>query len=172
MEEGRSMVSGLDVQYYFVCKRKLWLYGKGLGIETENERVAEGTLLHERSYKNVDQKEIMIDGQFKIDAIDGEYIREVKISSKMTEADRWQLLFYLYELKKRGLQLKGLISYTKEKRTEEVILTEQYEKQLEQIIEDIGRIQELRTPPSVIHVPYCRKCAYYDFCYSGEQEEM
>jgi CRISPR-associated exonuclease Cas4 len=166
------VVSGLEVQYYFICKRKLWLYVKDLGIENDNERVAEGKLLHERSYKNVDQKELLIDGQFKIDAIDGEYIREVKISSKMTEADRWQLLFYLYELKKRGLHLKGLISYTKEKRTEEVILTTQDEERLQEIIEDIECIQELPTPPSVINVPYCRKCAYYDFCYSDEQEEI
>lgn len=166
------MASGLDIQYYFVCKRKLWLYGKGLGIETDSERVAEGTLLHERAYKNAEHRELMIDGYFKIDAIDGEYIREVKISSKMTEADRWQLLFYLHELKKRGLHLKGLISYTKEKRTEEVCLTEQDEIKIEEIIQDIVRIQSMTFPPKVINVSYCKKCAYYDFCYSGEMEEQ
>lgn len=166
------MVTGLHIQYYNVCHRKLWLYAKNIQMEEEHERVQEGKLLHERSYKNADEKELMIDQSFKVDAIDGEYVREVKVTSKMTEADRWQLLFYLYELKKRGLEKKGLISYTKEKKTEEVVLTEEDEKQINEMVSDINTIIEQEKPPKKIRLPYCRKCAYYDFCYSGEEDEV
>lgn len=163
------MLNGVHIQYYFVCHRKLWLFSKNIQLEEGHERVEAGKILHEKSYENADQKELSIDN-IKIDVIDGEYVREVKVSSKMTKADKWQLLFYLYELKKRGLNKKGLISYTKEKRTEEVILTEKDEEELDKIIQDIYRIQDFEYPPKVINVPYCKKCAYYDFCYSDEEE--
>src|SRR5690625_184128 len=123
-------LGGLHIQYYFVCKRKLWLYSKNLGMEEGYERVQDGKILHERSYKRASKKELFIDERFKVDALDGEYIREIKLSSKMSEADKYQLLFYLYQLKKRGLRRKGLVSYTKEKKTEEIILTEEDEKRL------------------------------------------
>lgn len=138
-------------------------------MEEGHERVQAGKLLHERSYKNANEKELAIDN-IKIDAIEGDYVREVKVTSKMTKSDRWQLLFYLYELKKRGLNKKGLISYTKEKKTEEVVLRDQDEKQLDKIISDIDKIVNQSNPPSVIQVPYCKKCAYYDFCYAGEMD--
>lgn len=164
------MVSGVHIQYYFVCHRKLWLYSKNIQLEEENERVQAGKLLHERSYKDTEKKELAVDN-IKIDAIDGEYVREVKVSSKMTKADKWQLLFYLYELKKRGLNKKGLISYTKEKRTEEVTLTVEDETELGNIIDNIHQIMEQHYPPKVINSPICTKCAYYDFCYAEESED-
>ncbi|HLR09411.1 MAG TPA: CRISPR-associated protein Cas4 [Bacillota bacterium] len=161
------MVSGLHIQYYFVCHRKLWLYAKNIQLEEGHERVQAGKILHDRSYKNTHDKELAIDN-IKIDAIDGKYVREVKVSSKMTQADKWQLLFYLYELKKRGLHKKGLISYTREKRTEEVNLTRRDEEKLDEIIEEIHQIIDKEKPPGVLNAPYCIKCAYYDFCYAGE----
>lgn len=161
------MVNGVHVQYYFVCHRKLWLFSKNIQLEEGHERVQAGKILHENSYKGAKKKELSI-GNIKIDAIDGDYVREVKVSSKITEADRWQLLFYLYELKKHGLNKKGLISYTKEKRTEEVVLSNEDEKKLNFIIQEIIRIQGLQQPPKTINAPYCTRCAYYDFCYSDE----
>lgn len=164
------MISGLHVQYYFVCKRKLWLYSKNIGFEQENERVLDGKLLHEKAYNYADRKELMVDQYFKIDVLDGEYVREVKLSRKMTEADRYQLLFYLYQLKKRGLVRKGLISYTKEKKTEEIVLTDEEEKKLEKIEKEILKIIQRKSVPSLVKKPYCKSCAYYDFCYADEIE--
>lgn len=164
------MIGGLHVQYYFVCKRKLWLYAKNLGLEEGHERVMDGKMLHERSYKNANKKELFVDEAIKIDVLDGEYVREVKLSSKMTEADKYQLLFYLYQLKKRGVVRKGLISYTKEKRTEEIILTEEDEKKIEAIEKEIKEWIELESVPKLIKKPYCRKCSYFDFCYVAEDE--
>lgn len=163
------MISGLHVQYFFICHRKLWLYSKNLGFETDHEKVIDGSLLHERAYKNANRKELMVDQSFKVDVIDGDYVREVKLSSKMTEADKYQLLFYLYQLKKRGLNKKGLVSYTKEKRTEEIILTEDAERKLDDIEKAIERILHSEQIPKRVKKPYCRQCAYYDFCYVSEE---
>lgn len=165
------MLGGIHVQYYFVCHRKLWLYGKNLGFEEESEKVLDGKLLHEKAYKRENQKELMINDDFKIDVLDGEYVREVKLSSKMTKADRYQLLYYLYQLKKRGLIRKGLVSYTKEKKTEEIILTKEDENELEKIEVHIKKILNSPTPPKLIKKKYCRSCAYYDFCFTTELEE-
>lgn len=140
-------------------------------MEESHERVQDGKILHERAYKRASKKEFFVDEGFKVDALDGEYIREVKVSSKMTVADRYQLLFYLYQLKKRGLIRKGLVSYTLEKKTEEIILTEKDERKLDSIQSDIESIIDRQSPPKLLKKPYCTKCAYYDFCYATERDD-
>jgi CRISPR-associated exonuclease Cas4 len=166
-----SMVSGVQMQYYKVCKRKLWLFSKGIALENEHERVIEGKILHERAYPRLEEREILVDDTFKLDVLDGEYIREIKISSKMSDADRFQMLYYLYELKKRGVMKKGLISYTKERKTEEIELTEKDEKAIEKAIKEIYTILQQPSPPALKKLPYCSKCAYYEFCFALEGDE-
>ncbi|EGL83973.1 CRISPR-associated protein Cas4 [Caldalkalibacillus thermarum TA2.A1] len=167
----RHGIGGVHIHYYALCKRKLWLYDKGITLENEHDRVLEGKVVHDKSYPYLEQKEILIDNAFKIDAIDGEYVREVKISSKMTEADRLQMLFYLYQLDLRGIRKKGLISYTKERRTEEIELTEQNKKRVRQVIAEVMKVLDMPAPPAVKRVSYCTKCAYYGFCYAMERDE-
>src|SRR5690625_1457396 len=166
------MIGGIHIQYFFICKRKLWLYAKNLGLEEDDERVIDGKLLHKRSYQQSQRKELYVDEGFKIDALDGEYVREVKLSSKMTESDKYQLLFYLYQLKKRGLHKKGLVSYTKEKKTKEVILTKDDEDKLDKIEMSILNLTSQNVPPKLVKKPYCRSCAYFDFCFADEEEDL
>lgn len=163
-------VGGLQVDYYCICHRKLWLYSKGISMETTNDRVLQGTVLHENSYKRASNKEVLINNIIKVDIIDKDYVKEVKISSKMFNADKMQLLYYLYVLKKMGIEKKGSLNYVKEKRVEEVILGEEEEKSIEEILIEIKKIIELSCPPKVKKYPYCRKCSYYDFCYVKEEE--
>ncbi|MEK4885888.1 CRISPR-associated protein Cas4 [Bacillus sp. FSL W8-0223] len=166
-----ASVGGVDLAYYRLCKRKLWLYKKGIGMEDESDRVLQGSVLHETAYPRLEKKELLIDNAFKIDAIDGEYVREIKLSSKMMESDKLQMLFYLYQLSLRGVVKKGLISYTKEKKTVEVILTKEMEKKMKKAIAEIYQIINKPSPPAVINVPYCKSCAYYGFCYAKEVDE-
>lgn len=164
-------IGGVDLHYFSVCKRKLWLYRKGIGMEDESDRVLQGKLLHEISYPRLKDKETLIDNEFKIDAIDGEYVREIKISSKMLESDKYQMLFYLYQLALRGVKKKGLISYTKEKRTIEVELNEENEERIKKAIAEAYKVIDQSSPPPVKKLPYCKSCAYYNFCYSKEENE-
>ncbi|WP_332238285.1 CRISPR-associated protein Cas4 [Sporolactobacillus sp. KGMB 08714] len=164
-------MSGLHVQYYIVCKRKLWLYAKNINLAPENDKVMEGAILHERAYRQIKERDIHIDNQIQIDAMDKYYVREVKNSSKMNEADRWQLLFYLYELKKRGVEKKGLIQYTKEKKTQEVELTHEDIARLDKMMNEIEQIIDCVQPPKFVKKRYCPNCAYHDFCFAGEESE-
>jgi len=166
------VLSGIYMHYYSVCQRKMWLYDRGITMEQESDRVLEGKILHENAYNWLSQKEIMIDNAFKLDAIDGDYVREVKISSKLTKADYMQMLFYLYQLDLRGIKKKGLISYTKERKTEEVLLNEVAKKKIKTAIAKACKVLDKPTPPLISNMPYCKKCAYYAFCYASEEEEV
>ncbi|MDY7220845.1 Dna2/Cas4 domain-containing protein [Halalkalibacterium halodurans] len=79
-----------------------------MSMETESDRVREGKVLHETAYPRVEKREILIDNAFKIDSIDGEYVREVKLSSRMKDSDKMQMLFYLYQLDQKGIKKKRI----------------------------------------------------------------
>ncbi len=159
-------IRGIEVYYYAVCKRKLWLFHRGIGFEEQYDRVQEGKVLHEYAYGKL-EKEINIDDMAVVDAVDGEWIREVKISSKMESADRLQMLYYLYLLQQRGVEKKGLLSYPKEKKTIEVILGLDEHLEVLAALEGVQHILD-GTLPRYRKVKICAKCAYRDFCESGE----
>lgn len=163
-------VQGVKINYFFICKRKLWLFDKGITMEQHNDRVLAGKLIHEDSYSRAKNKEILIDNLLQLDIIDGEYVREVKISSKMQQADQMQLYYYLYYLKSMGIEKKGKLNYVKERRQEELILTEDKEAEVESVLLDIKKLTEEDKPPKTIKLSYCSKCAYYEFCFSQEEE--
>lgn len=161
--------TGLQVQYHQVCKRKLWLHSHQINFEQDSDTVLQGKILHEQSYNYKDRKELDIDQLIKIDLYEDEYIGEVKSSSKMTHADRAQLMYYLYVLKQLGIEKKGRIHYPKEKKTEEITLTKEDEKKIEEILMDIENVISQEKPPKFKKLPYCSKCAYHSFCFAGEE---
>ncbi|MED4163629.1 Dna2/Cas4 domain-containing protein [Halalkalibacterium halodurans] len=109
--------------------------------------------------------------RLKFDSMDGEYVREVKLSSRMKDSDKMQMLFYLYQLDQKGIKKKGLISYTKEKRTIEMVLGEKETQQVRQAIAEAFQVIKQPRPPVVKRLSYCKKCAYYSFCYALEVDD-
>ncbi|QTL99145.1 CRISPR-associated protein Cas4 [Iocasia frigidifontis] len=170
MELKTASIQGVKLNYYYICKRKLWLFAKGISMEHNSDRVLSGKVIHENSYPRMKKREVLIDGLVKLDIVDGDYIREVKISSKMSKADRMQLLYYLYYLKEKGVEKKGLINYVKERRVEEIELTEDDELEIEKAVKGIEQVLQLKSPPEVINARICKKCAYYLFCYVEEED--
>ena len=160
---------GVKVNYYYVCKRKLWLFSKGIAMEDTSDRVLSGKLVHENSYQRK-KKEIMIDDILKLDILDKDYVREVKISSRLTEPDKMQLYYYLFYLKQLGINKKGSINYVKEKKVEVLELNEEIEEKIMVALKDIKRITCLDKPPRLKKLPYCTKCAYYQFCFVKEDD--
>ena len=105
------MVTGTQINYYFICHRKLWLFVHGINMEHTSDTVLQGILIDESSYQRKD-KGIDIDGNIVIDWIDHltGVVHEVKKSDSMEDAHRWQLLYYLWYLKQKGVgDLKGEI---------------------------------------------------------------
>lgn len=159
-------IGGVEINYYFICKRKLWFFTHNISMERSSDRVALGRLLHERSFQRA-SKEVLIDNTIRVDFVSNEKtIHEIKLSPKMEEAHRWQLLYYLYYLKKKGVEgLKGTMHFPKEKKKESFELSEDDERQIETILEDILRIQALDVPPKVEYMPVCKGCAYAELCW-------
>jgi CRISPR-associated exonuclease Cas4 len=138
-------------------------------MEGTSDRVLSGKLVHEDSYKRKN-KEILIDDILKLDILDKDYVREVKISSKLTEPDKMQLYYYLFYLKNIGIYKKGSINYVKEKKVEIIELTPEIEDKIINTLIDIKRITCDNKPPKLNRLPYCTKCAYYEFCFVKEDD--
>ncbi len=159
-------ITGVMVYYYFVCKRKLWLFINDVTMEQNSELVGIGKLIDETSYKR-EKKHILIDENINIDFLkDWKVIHEVKKSRKIEEASKWQLKYYMYLLKKKGIDIeKGILDYPLLRKREEVFLTNEDEKRLETILIDINKLMLLKLPPEINKKSICKKCAYYELCY-------
>lgn len=162
--------TGTQIHYFIVCKRKLWLSTHQISFEDESDYVLQGKILHETSYNRSKSREVLIDRLIKIDIMDDEYIGEVKSSSKMKKADRAQLLYYLYVLDQMGIKKKGKIHYPKEKKVEVIELIDKDYKKIKEWLRNISEIISKKNPPKKRRYPYCTKCAYYSFCWVGEEE--
>lgn len=159
-------IGGVMVYYYFVCKRKLWFFTNGITMEQDSELVGIGKLIDETSYKR-EKKHILIDENVNIDFLkDWKVIHEVKKSRKIEEASEWQLKYYIWLLKEKGIDIeKGILDYPLLKRRKEVFLGDEDEKELQIIIMEINKIMLLKQPPAINKKSICKKCAYYELCY-------
>lgn len=153
------------VYYNFVCKRKLWYFTHEISMENENENVMLGKLLDENSYRR-DDKHINIDNVINIDFIkEQKELHEIKKSRSIEEAGIWQVKYYLYYLKQRGVTgLRAKIDYPLLKKNLVVELTEEDEKKLDEVLRDIISIKIQTKPPRFESQKICAKCAYHDLC--------
>jgi CRISPR-associated exonuclease Cas4 len=166
MKESTPHYTGTQMNYYFVCHRKLWLFSRGIQMEQESDVVFQGKLLSEDSYERR-RKEIDIAGTIVLDSFDSQrgIVYEVKKSRSVEKAHIWQVKYYLYFLKTLGVQAKGQIDYPLLRRTEQLELGVQDENELKRILTEIDRITRQQTAPPLKTKSFCRKCAYYEFCW-------
>lgn len=159
-------ITGVMVNYYFVCKRKLWYFNKNISMESENELVGLGKLIDENSYGR-EKKSVLVDEIINIDFLkDWEIIHEVKKSNKIEEASIWQLKYYLWVLKERGVKIeKGILDYPKLRKRIDVELSESDESEIKNIVSEINIILEKSLPPEKILKKFCKSCSYYELCY-------
>ncbi len=159
--------TGTQVNYYFVCKRKLWYFSNDLSMEHNSDNVSIGKQIHEESYKRKN-KEIMIDDKIAVDFLgDQGVINEVKKSNSIEEAHKFQILYYMYYLKQKGVEnLKGIIRYPKMREKLEIKLDRKAESDLLDVLENIGEILERDKPPAIEKSrSFCKKCSYYELCW-------
>ena len=159
------LITGTEINYLFICPTKLWYFAKGITMEQESEWVDLGRFLHEQRYGG-EEKEIQI-GSIKIDFIrrgDIIEVHEVKLSKSMEKAHEMQTLYYLYYLKKLGINAKAVLHYPKLNETREVVLDER-EEEIEWAIKEVERIKSLPSPPEPVKSKKCKKCAYRELCW-------
>lgn len=159
-------ISPFLIQAYLTCSREAWLEHHAILADQDHEVLTIGRLIHERSYAR-DRKETMVDGLLKIDIIRDELVAEVKKSSRHIEAARLQLLYYLFYLKReKGLLMKGVLLFPKEKRAEKIILTLDKEQKIEKLLREIQVVINADNPPPVQKNRFCRTCAFREFCWA------
>lgn len=162
-------ITGTQVAYYIVCKRKLWLFSHQIEMEEFSDYVLIGKIISEESFKREKFKEVSFGDTLKIDFLkvkDEIIVHEVKKSRRLEEAHIWQVKFYIYSLKKMGINSKrGIIHYPKLMKKIDVELNKDDEREIETAILEIKKIKNLKNPPEVINKPYCKRCAYYNFCF-------
>lgn len=158
-------ITGVMVYYYFVCKRKLWLFHHGISMEDENENVQIGKFIDENTYSG-ERKHILINGEINIDFIKSAgVIHEIKKSRRIEEASVWQVKYYLYYLKKYGIRdIKAKIDYPLLKQVVEVELTKEDEKKMDNVLKEMDEILKMEDMPAGIHNKICKKCAFFDLC--------
>lgn len=159
-------VTGTEINYYFVCQKKLWLFTHHINMEQTSQYVEIGKELHQNSFSR-EKKEIMIDGVIRLDFLDKELtIHETKKSKAMDKATRYQILYYIYYLQKKGIEgLKGKVHFPLQKRTEEIFFEAEDGERIEEIIAAIQQIKGLPIPPNEEKSGKCKKCSYYELCF-------
>ena len=159
-------ITGVMIYYYEVCKRKLWYFYNEIQMEEGNENVAIGKVIDEETYKR-DTKHINIDNVVNIDFIRSKKVlHEVKKSKKVEEASILQVKYYLYFLKKRGVDnIVGKIDYPLLKQSIDVKLTNEDIDNIEKILKDIKKIVSGDKPPLIEKKKICKACAYCDLCF-------
>ena len=60
-------INGTKINYYFICKTKLWLFSHNIQLEHISENVKLGKILHEDSFKR--EKSFLIDNLINVDFI-------------------------------------------------------------------------------------------------------
>lgn len=175
------------LNYYQLCHRKMWLHYHVIRMEHTSEVVYEGKLIGEESYpfradKNEEleisytmpesaaKKEVVLTA--KIDFFDAK--RGIVHETKKSAAKEWahvaQVQFYLYLLKKNGVEVShGVIEYPKLRQTERVTLDEEDVLRIEASIEKIREILEQEQCPPKLPISKCKACSYFEFCWVGDE---
>lgn len=157
-------ITGMQIYYYMVCKRKLWYYSHSIQMESDNENVILGKLLDENSYSR-EEKHININNVINIDYIKDNMICETKKSKKIEQASIMQLKYYLYYLKQNGADgFIGELDFPALKQKTIVKLEKEDEETLEDICDKISELCKSDKPPEYHKKGICKNCAYYDLC--------
>ena len=161
-------ITGTAINYLYICERKLWFFQNHLEMEHTSEYVDIGQLLHEDTYPREKRREWLIDGMVRIDFVDKDGIlHDIKSGPAMETAHVMQLCYYLYLLKQKGVtDRKGVVNYPRQRRTTEVELTVDRERELETAIEKVTQIAALPTPPHADYMKICKSCSYQELCWS------
>ena len=164
-------ITGTHFNYYQICKRKLWLFANGISMEHTSDLVYEGKLIHEESYpqRSAKYEEVEMDG-IKVDYYDT--LHKVKKSDKVEVAHEWQLKYYMYVFEQNGIEgISGILEYPVLRKRDTVLLSDIDRETIVEMKNEIKQVIESDFCPPLEKKRICRNCSYWDFCYSGEEEE-
>lgn len=159
------------INYYFVCKRKLWLFHNNLTSEHTSEKVKIWKHYHELRYDEEDENvEVELDG-IKIDKLTKDYVEEFKKANTEYKWVEMQVLYYIWKLKEKWIIKKWIIKYKENRNSVKIELTPEKEKELMEVIKELENTLHLKNIPEKLKNtkwwPHkkCKWCSYYEFCW-------
>lgn len=156
-------LTGTIINYSVHCRRQCWLFAHRINLEDNSELVKIGKAVHEAK----DTQEIAIDN-IKIDKISDEYLTEIKKSDADLTACKFQILFYLQKLKRKGIYRKGRLEIVEKKKgtrkTQVYVLDEKSEEELEKVKNETLELINQESVPPTENSKKCSKCAYFSYC--------
>lgn len=158
-------VSGTLYSYYFLCRRKVWLYYHKISFEHESELVAIGREVDTGTYTR-ERHQVLLDGLASVDYIKNNVVYEVKKSDSQQIMAINQLKYYLYLLREKGIVMTGQINYPLQKKTVEVMLNDEDVPVIQANLQGIADLVGCSVPPEAVNIRACYNCAYRDFCFS------
>lgn len=161
-------LTGTLLWYWAICKREAWLLAHEITPDEDDPYLELGRFLSQRAYPRSKRRELSLPGM-KVDLLETEagevVIAEVKKSSRFVAAACLQLLFYLQRLEEHGVYARGELRFPKERKRLEIELDVEGRARLKQAIEDLQELIQEPLPPPPQRIPFCRRCAYRDFCW-------
>lgn len=160
-------VTGTLVWYYCICPREAWLMAHQINPDEDDPNIEYGRFLQRFSYGR-ERKEGAI-GSSKVDiykpASGRMVVIEAKKSSRFLRSAKMQTLFYLKQLKERGVDAEGEIRVPDERKRIPVVLTDEALKEIQELENEIldTILRDMPEPPKKI--AWCRNCAYREFCW-------
>jgi len=138
-----------------------------VSAEQSNDFLALGRLIDRNSYARERHQVAFGDNKFDfVQGADGELVVcEVKKSSRAERSARLQLAHYLYDIRKAGIEARGILMFPTEKKRVEVVLTDELAAELDSIYAGIEELVRKDAPPAAESCKYCRKCAYAEYCW-------
>lgn len=156
-------LTGTIINYFMHCNRQCWLFAHKINLEDNSELVKIGRAIHEEK----ETQEIEIEN-IKIDKISDEYLTEIKKSDADVIACKFQILFYLQKLKKKGIIRKGKLEViekkTRTRKTQIYELNKDSENELEKVKQATLLLLNQDSIPNFKKNSKCTKCAYYSYC--------
>ena len=161
-------ITGKEISYLYVCKRKLWLFRHGMRPELENDNVRIGMHLNDTAFKR-EEKDIPIGEIGVIDwaAFKHGVIHEIKKGRTPRHGDAAQVRYYLWWLNQNGIRVtEARIHYPKIKKMQVIKWNDTVKLQAEQDQSACHELLAQAVPPAVQPYPYCKSCAYMELCYA------
>ena len=90
----------------------------------------------------------------------------MKKSSRFLPATRLQLGYYLWRLDREEMEASGEILIPEERKREVLELTPELRMEVEETVSEIETLIRDPAPPPAVKIPFCKRCAYAEFCWS------
>lgn len=154
---------------YNICPRQAWLMSHQVSANQNDPFLEIGRLIDETTFKREKKKIYLAEFAAEVDFVTRKngnlFVAEIKKSSRTMASGINQLKYYLYLLNKKGIKCKGIIKIPKEKTSMTVELQESDIALIKDKINAIKTLISSNSTPLPKKIPFCRNCAYFEFCW-------